>query len=273
MVTPDGVSVAVQDWAAPRDAGGRPDVVLLHGFSQSHQSWLHQVSGDLAREFRLVTYDLRGHGASDKPEDKLFYQDGRRWADELQTVIEHTGMQRPVVVAWSYAGRIALDFLSLYGDESLSGLAMVDATSSTDAQVMGPAAPLLRLMCDPDPEINVRATREFLGACVARPLPPEEMEFMLEYNLAVPARIRANLRRPPARYDAVLRGLRLPTLVLHGALDPVNLPGMAAYTAGLVRDSELLIYDDVAHTPFWEAPGRFDADLADFVRRATGWRS
>ena len=269
MVAPDGVSLAVQDWARPAQGARRQDVLLLHGFSQSHKSWLNQFAGSFGQDFRLVTFDLRGHGESDKPADASYYQDSQRWADDVHAVIQQTQLVRPVLVAWSYSGRIALDYLSVHGSGALSALAMICATTKTDPTVLGPAASILRLMCDPDPAINVQGTRDLLNACVARPLPAEEFDYMLEFNLAVPPQIRANLRRPPADYAAVLQALRLPTLVLHGALDPINLPAMAQYTKSQIRDAQLIIYDDVAHMPFWESPARFDADVTDFIRRAT----
>ena len=57
----DGVSIVVHVWA-----GGctRQDAPPLHGFSQCH-SWLQQFAGSLGQDFRLVTYDLRGHDALD----------------------------------------------------------------------------------------------------------------------------------------------------------------------------------------------------------------
>ena len=47
---------------------GRP-LLFIHAFSQSRLSWGRQVNSDLADDFRLVTFDLRGHGASEKPRD------------------------------------------------------------------------------------------------------------------------------------------------------------------------------------------------------------
>ena len=61
--TPDGLNIAVQEWGNP---AGRA-IVFIHGFSQLHLSWSRQYGSALAREFRLITYDLRGHGQSDKP--------------------------------------------------------------------------------------------------------------------------------------------------------------------------------------------------------------
>lgn len=270
VLTPDGVAVAVQDWGAPGEAGRLPDVLLLHGFSQSHKAWALQVGSPLARRLRLVTYDLRGHGDSDKPTSAEHYQDPQRWADEVHAVITSLGLHRPVLVAWSYAGRIALDYLSEYGDAGISGLLMVNATSRATPELLGPAASLLADMGDPDPAINLRATRDMLAHCVAQPLPAEQAQFMLDYNLQVPAWVRAHMRRPGLDYGSTLRGLQVPLLVVHGDQDQINLPAMARYTASEVPGAELKLYEGVGHMAFWEQPERFNADLADFTARCTG---
>ncbi len=259
----------MQDWGAAAPARA-PGVLLVHGYAQSHRCWLHQLASPLAREFHLVSYDLRGHGDSDKPLQPEYYREAKRWADELRAVIEACGLERPVVMVWSYSGRVILDFLSVYGEQALSGVIMVSATSSLAAQLRGPASPLLEQMSDTDPLRRLEATREMLMASVARPLPPEEFDYMLAYNERVPAAVRANLRGRPAPYESVLHGLTLPTLLVHGELDPINLPAMSAYTASCVRNARLLLYPGCAHMPFWEAPQRFNADVSAFLRGIGG---
>ena len=83
--TPDGLTISVQDWGNPNG----PEILFIHGFSQSHLSWIKQVtSSDLAREFHMVTYDLRGHGNSDKPLEPERYKTSKYWGDEVQAVME-----------------------------------------------------------------------------------------------------------------------------------------------------------------------------------------
>src|SRR5213595_4290207 len=77
--TPDGLTISAQEWGNPSG----PEILLIHGFSQSHLSWMRQVNSALAREFRIVTYDLRGHGNSDKPLDAARYRDSKAWGDEV----------------------------------------------------------------------------------------------------------------------------------------------------------------------------------------------
>ena len=55
--TADNLTLSAQEWG---DAGG-PEIVLIHGLGQSHLSWERQYEGALAKGFRILTYDLRGH--------------------------------------------------------------------------------------------------------------------------------------------------------------------------------------------------------------------
>src|SRR5579871_2345160 len=109
--TPDGLTISAQDWGNPNG----PGIIFVHGFSQSSLSWIKQVTdADLAKEFHMVTYDLRGHGNSDKPLEPERYKDSKAWGDELQAVMDATGLKRPVLVGWSYGGRIIADYLRTY---------------------------------------------------------------------------------------------------------------------------------------------------------------
>src|ERR1700729_261358 len=74
--TPDGLTIAAQEWGNPNG----PEILFIHGFSQSGMSWAKQVNSDLAKEFHMVTYDLRGHGNSDKPLEPERYRNGKAWA-------------------------------------------------------------------------------------------------------------------------------------------------------------------------------------------------
>jgi non-heme chloroperoxidase len=69
--TPDGLTIAAQEWGNPNG----PEILFIHGYSQSYLSWMRQVDSDLAKDFHIVTYDLRGHGNSDKPLDPARYRD------------------------------------------------------------------------------------------------------------------------------------------------------------------------------------------------------
>jgi len=261
--TPDGLHIAAQDWARP--TSGR-DVLLIHGYSQSHLSWLKQVSGPLVDEFRLVTYDVRGHGGSDKPPAAHFYGQAERWAGEVEAVIKAAQLQRPVLVFWSYGGRIALDYLSCRGQQDISGLVFVCATAKSGPGLAGPAAPLRDAMTQEDLAANIAATTAFLQACTARPLPAAEFDYVLAFNMMVPPAIRAHLTGRRADYEAMLRAVAVPSLVMHGGEDVVNLPAVSEYIVANLPAARSIVYPGIGHTPFWENPQAFDRDLAEFLR-------
>src|SRR3981189_1103683 len=153
--TPDGLTISAQEWGNP--AG--PEILFIHGFSQSHLSWIKQVTGDLAKDFHMVTYDLRGHGNSDKPYEPERYKDPKAWADELQAVLDATGLKRPVLAGWSYGGRIMADYLKVHGTAKLAGLNYVDAGQKADPAFVGPNLKNLPLMASEDLPLHIPPTR------------------------------------------------------------------------------------------------------------------
>jgi non-heme chloroperoxidase len=96
----------------------------VHGWSQCDLCWSGQVDSQLAASFRMVTFDNRGHGMSDKP---LLpgYADERLWADDLAAVIDQTRLERPVLVAWSYGGLIVTDYARAHDDAGIAGINLV----------------------------------------------------------------------------------------------------------------------------------------------------
>ena len=118
VATPDGLTIAAYAWGNP---AGR-EIVFMHGYSQCYLSWRRQIEDlDLASEFRMVAYDLRGHGASSQPRDRELYKHDKVWADDLKAVIDAAGMKRPTLVAWSYAGRIVADYVKAHGQDTHRG--------------------------------------------------------------------------------------------------------------------------------------------------------
>src|SRR6185503_7988495 len=134
--TPDGVAISVREWGR---ADGWP-IVFVHGLAQAHLSFLPQFASGLAARHRLVAYDLRGHGESAKPADPVYYQQGRRWADELAAVIDGLALDKPIVVGWSLGGRVLRQYLIHHGDAKLGGVHIVSARPFEAPSVLAAAS-------------------------------------------------------------------------------------------------------------------------------------
>ncbi len=265
VTTPDRLEIAATEWGNP---AGR-EIVFIHGYSQCSLAFLRQFAGaELAAEFRMVGYDLRGHGASDKPTDKESYAEDRLWADELEAVIDAAGLQRPVVVAWSYGGRVVSDYVRFHGTDRLAGINFVAALTKSGGDFLGPDLKHIAGTQSDDLQTCIAATRAFLRACFFRRPEADDFESMLAYNMTIPAKVRALVVDRTPNPGDMLTKMAIPTLVTHGAEDRLILPAFGKFTAASVPNAELSVYDGVGHSPFFEDAPRFNAELAAFVRAA-----
>ena len=156
VTSPDGVALAAYAWGNPH---GR-EIVFIHGYSQCHLSWRRQIDdAALAGEFRMVAYDLRGHGASDQPLARERYRDDRLWADDLAAVIAAAGLERPTLVAWSYGGRVVADYVRFHGQDGIAAINYVAAITKSDRAFWGPALKYTAEMASNDLATNVHGGR------------------------------------------------------------------------------------------------------------------
>src|SRR5271170_5792190 len=130
---PDGVALEVREWGDPSG----PELLLVPGVAQSYLSFVKQYSDPGLQHLRIVSYDPRGHGMSDKPLGDHWYQEGPRWSGEVHAVMEALGLSRPVLAGWSLGGRIVRQYLVDYGDSRLSGLGLLSCRPVELPEVIG----------------------------------------------------------------------------------------------------------------------------------------
>ena len=262
-----GVNLAVYEYGNPNG----PPIVLIHGFLGTHLVWSSQFSGALADSFRLITYDLRGHGASDKPPDPASYSSSEVWAEDLAAVIRATELVRPVLVGWSYGGYIIADYLRLHGSDSVGGVVFVAAvtdagTPEAMALISAEVQQLFPGLLSDDVLQSVTATRNFVPLLSAQPLDQDAREVTLAGAMMVSPKARQGMWARQLDNDDVLAAITVPTLVVHGKADAVVLTTAAEHIAATVPGAKLLLYDGVGHAVALEAPERFNRDLMEFVR-------
>lgn len=263
--TPDGLTLAAFTWGNPDG----PEIVFMHGFSQCHLSWRRQMDdAAMAAEFKMVAFDLRGHGSSGQPIGREHYHDDKLWADDLQAVMDAAGLRRPTLVAWSYAGRVVSDYVRAHGQDRVAAINYVAAVVKSDKTHWGPALRYTIEMTSDDLVTNVRASRRFVHACFAGRPAGEEMETTLAYTMAVPAKVRAGVVDRSRNDGGALGDLRVPVLVSHGTMDRIILPAAGRFAASAAPNARLSLYDGIGHSPFFEDAPRFNRELAELVRGA-----
>lgn len=269
VTTSDGVRLSVREYGKLDG----PAIVFVHGIAQSQLSFDRQVHSELAQKYHLITYDLRGHGESDKPTSEEAYVNGKRMSDDLRSVMTATGAKKPVLVGWSLGGIVVAQYLSDYGDSEISGVNFVGARIAqppgTPARM--PGAAYIRTMLSPVLEDNIRASASFVRACVAKPLAPADFELMLGYNMASPVFARAATLKWSGGTDfaAALPRTKVPVLISHGRLDQVISPAVATEAGRILPAAKVSWYDDAGHALFFDDAPRFNAELAAFVDAST----
>ncbi len=261
----DGLVLAGYEYGNPKG----PEILFIHGFSQCSLCWGNQFfAPELARNFRLTAFDVRGHGASEKPVDVSRYADDRLFADDVHRIMEAFNLRRPVLVGWSYAGRIVGDYVEAYGTSRIAGINYVCARTNNDPAFNGPGTDFLGDMSGRGLEANIKATRAFVEACYEKQPSPEEFEAVFDYNMLVPPGIRGAHLGRPASDGSILVKLDVPVLVTQGSEDKLVLRGLGELTATTVPGARLSLYEGIGHAPFAEDAARFNRELAEFVRAA-----
>jgi pimeloyl-ACP methyl ester carboxylesterase len=88
-------------------SGTGPAVILVHAFTANSAFWYLTIAPWLARDFHVVTYDLRGHGKSDMPPEGYT---SAHMAEDLHGLVMHLGLGGVHLVGHSFGGEIALQY-------------------------------------------------------------------------------------------------------------------------------------------------------------------
>ncbi|MBF6211356.1 alpha/beta hydrolase [Nocardia puris] len=248
--------------------GARP-LVLVHGWAADLRCW-GGAAEDLARRFRVVAVDLRGHGYSGKPE--AGYDDPKNWAGDIAAVLAAEGItEGAILLGWSYGGIVLADYVTVHGTSALAGLvftgAMVNIGRGVPGATTGPA--MRAAIPGVFEESAGRATRafgEFGNANVgAGPGKGVDAQRLFGASLATPPAVRKALFYRTIDNTATLRALDIPVLVLHGEDDPVVLAENGRHIAESAPDVRAEFWPGAQHGLFLEDRARFVAAVEGFA--------
>ena len=151
------ISLAVAEWPGPAKG---PAVVCIHGLTANHTCWA-SVADLLSPAYRLIAYDLRGRGESDKPET------GYSLAlhnEDLAGLLDHFGLKRAVLVGHSLGAHIAVRFAAMH-PERVSKLVLIDGGIDVRAEVLDSLRPAINRLGVEFPSLDM-----FMGFVRALPM-------------------------------------------------------------------------------------------------------
>jgi len=202
------------------DRGQGEPIMLLHGGTSSLESWIAAgVVANLQKDFRVIAFDARGAGRSDKPRDPKAY--GRQQALDVPRLLDALKLDRAHIVGFSLGASTVAQLLTLHPERFLTATQAAGAGRSPEAAN--------------DPRIEVEAS-EIEKGCISRSrlyrqAPPNAKPTEDDYRKAE-ERCRADKNFDQYSVAASLRGyhdqavtleqmaaVKVPTLGIVGTLD------------------------------------------------------
>ncbi|MFI5268180.1 MAG: alpha/beta fold hydrolase [Chloroflexota bacterium] len=233
--------------------GSGEPLLLINGQGHDHHMW-DPIRDDFAAHHRVIVFDHRGTGESDKPVDPSGYTT-RRFAIDAITILEHAGVGRAHVYGLSMGGRIC-QWLGIDHTSRVGALVMGCTTPGNAHGVRRPAeidAMMAHRSSDPeealrfyiDPFVSpgwAKKHPEYLSAARHRALHP------------IPRHAQRFHYQASEGHDAwkELPLIHAPTLVIHGSEDRVNPAANAPLLAGRIPGAELHIVQGGRHGYFVE---------------------
>lgn len=261
----NGINVAyeVQGEGAP--------LVLVAGLGYDRWMW-HKMVPPLAEHFRVITFDNRGVGGSDKPPGPYTAQ---LLADDLAGLLDALGVTETAVMGHSMGGFVAQAFALAY-PQRLTKL-ILSATNFGGPRHIPVTQEALAVLMDTTSDPLVRLRNGILISCAPgfAERCPEVVEEWLAYRAAHPIDpagyqaqmgIGLGLMSAEAAFEQRLAQVTAPTLLISGAHDKVVPPGNVVLLAQVIPHAQTVILEAAGHFFPFEVPEQAAAVVANFLR-------
>ena len=254
-----------------QDRGCGPTLLVLNGWSGSGliwpDAWLERLEGS----FRLLLVDNRGTGHSERAEAPFTMKDQ---AKDAVAVLDEAGVDAAYVFGLSMGGMIA-QTVAVEFPERVRGLVLCATTAGVALGVPAPPEILVALATPP----TGRSRRELLGHAwqlIAAPgfveRHPARFDALVDKLAVKPTEFGVIALQLQAitgfgYQSADLGAIRVPTLVVHGDLDPLIPVENAAILADAIPGARLEIFLGVGHLVADEAPDELATMIEEFLLR------
>jgi pimeloyl-ACP methyl ester carboxylesterase len=252
-------------------AGEGETLVLSHAGFVDSGMWDSQWEA-FAEHFHVIRYDMRGFGKSDALKAPV----DRR--DDLLQLLKHLNVSRAILLGCSMSGEIVIDF-TLQHPEMVSALIAVSAVPS-GFEMKGEPPPLMMEMIEAfqSGDLERAADLQIRIWVDGEQREPQQIDQKMRQHAAAMNQIvvqrgtsamdmqPVNPLDPPA--VTRLKDIRIPTLVIAGALDHPEIIRAAGVMEKEIKGAKKAIIDGGAHVPNMDKPAEFNRLVLDFLASA-----
>ena len=267
----DGTSLAYTD------VGSGPAVLLVHGWAASGRFFDPLVEA-LSEAFRVITPDLRAHGATPAGEGELEID---RLSDDMVELIDHLELAPVTALGWSMGALVLWRMIERHGHDRLAGLVSEDMSP----RILNGAGWALGMSSGLDAETSARVAdtiRSEWGSYASTFAPRmfARERAAREPHLIDEVRDRLSRRDPGAMADLwtsmaqqdlreALPAMKLPVLVTYGARSQAYGPETSRYLVETLPDASQRAFARSGHAPHLEEPEEFVRAVSDFAHRVS----
>jgi pimeloyl-ACP methyl ester carboxylesterase len=234
--------------------GSGQTILLSHGYSATSQMWKGQTTAFEGKQ--TITWDMRGHGQSDSPDDPALYSTELTISD-MQAILDQCNVNKAVVGGLSLGGYMSLAFNYTHSSR-VSALLLFDT---------GPGFKSDKARAGWNDIAEKTAVGLEANGLVSLGSGSEVR--MSQHNSAqgLAHAARGMLAQVDGKVIESLPNITVPTLVLVGSLDK---PFLAAtdYMAGKIPNATKVVIDQAGHASNIDEPKEFNRSVLDFLDRA-----
>ncbi len=257
-----------------KGASENPGIIFIHSLLTSSMIWDKQINSDLADDFNLAAMDMRGHGSSGKPWTADQYADPAQWAGDIAAVATHAGMKKPVLVAWSFGGLFAMDYIRTYGTKDISGVVLVGSRAGLEEPFFGRNRTLAqRIYYAKNNSPNFSVVFDWAEGYMQNYVESSDPHFeqhhrrLVASSLMTPHYVRPFFRQRSSDNRDLIAKLDIPVTFIVGSEDAMGNVSKIREIAGQIEEASVIEYPDGGQTVFWYMADRFNRDLRTIVQR------
>lgn len=268
-VTGEEVKLAYSDY------GQGDPVVLLHGWPLSREMWEYQLDALVNAGHRVVKYDRRGFGKSDKPWDGYDYD---TLTEDLKNLMEELDLRNATLVGFSMGGGEVVRYVSRYGTDRVKKIVLIASVTPflgrTNNNPDGVPEDVFATMMEDMKKDRIDFLdsfgKKFFGVnLINRPVSNALLQYYRDLCSHASARSTQQCAIAFAQTDfrEDLKKIQLPTLIIHGDADKtVPIEASGARTAAAIPHAEYKVYEGAPHGLFYTHRDELNADLIQFIR-------
>jgi len=249
--------------------GDGPPVILIHGLGLNRHMWQWQVPA-LSDQFKIITYDLLGHGDSDKPSGAY---EMSQMVEQIEQLMSELEIDNAAMVGFSLGGLIVRAF-ALAHPGKITAMVILSSAHARSVEQRDSILQRMSQVAAGGPEATVDESLHRWFTEEFSKHHPERLATVKGWVLANDPKVYAEVYRLLAEGDVGLElsiaDIRCPVLIATGEEDHGNSVAMAEDMAALMPNAKVAVLSGLRHMALAEDPNAVNALLLSFLREQPG---